>query len=96
MMIKKQQEEAAEADANSEEKKRVRHRRSQQFESHVMIYLPSLQIEKEKRKAKAQHVKAETSAMLQETPEQRADRLAAELIAEEEREKKAHTLKKKN
>jgi hypothetical protein len=34
--------------------------------------------------------------MLQETPEQRADRLAKELIAEEEREQSSHTLKKKN
>jgi hypothetical protein len=44
----------------------------------LFYYLP--QIEREKRKAKTQKVQSETAAMVQETPEQRADRLAKELI----------------
>ena len=44
-------------------------------------YLNSIQTEKEKRQAKVQQIRTETQSLVSETPEQRADRLAAELIA---------------
>lgn len=76
MLSQKQKQETEEAEASAEEKRRVR-------ESALILSLRKCvrpQIEKEKRKAKVQKVQSETAAMLQETPEQRADRLAQELI----------------